>query len=788
MKISWQCLFGYYLLQQSFYLALFGCWQDMSDPDTVSESKKKKIQLKTLNKLKTKIANDGVYYTIIGCIIVANISLFCYGLWYQINAPIIGWSNYILPIGRGCGVTLELNCALILLPMCHSLLTLLRKLPIFVLIIPFDHFRAIHIFLANLIGIASGIHSIAQVLNYITASIIENPSDIWSKGIFSGGISLFVTGISLFFIVFIIILFAIHPIRKRLKFELFFYSHHLFILMYIILLIHGQRGGKFQFWKWFIIPGVLYIIDRLYRLASIHFNRRRCFAVSVKYFENAEVIKLEVPKVFSFKTGQFAEIIIPAISMSQRHPFTIASAPEDETMVFYIKKYGRWTSKLAKMAMNYSNRDKDLRVYIGGPFGAPAQFSCHYDHVVLIGTGIGATPFVSAMKHTNYICNNVKNQNLEPKFYKEESLDWAKEHVQTKEAEALFLSLTQRDENQFEKQETIEMDDFDSLDDKDFNLTDDNLVDSNIDNSPSVQLTRKSKRMRLYNRIYRTFSSLTTYICELWLIKLCILLEALDWIFISKELEFSPITIVTFSILFFVLIIMIIQVIFEIISHGGFKYFYSFKRVISLLDTPCVILLIVFVVFIDLSHRTFPYGVYLLFISLSLLFIILFIRLTLRVGAKNLLQIPSSVSVEFVQNLDFIWVNSTNNDIEWMMDDLLQLEHHQGQCENNCHLSIEKNLFITKEDPIEHDRFNNLSMNKGRPNWSKVIHDISNKIIQNNSLDLQNDSISNGKTIGVFFCGTPVVGDELRQLCMLKTAQLRQTSTPLYFIFHQEVF
>lgn len=61
------------------------------------------------------------------------------------------------------------------------------------------------------------------------------------------------------------------------------------------------------------------------------------------------------------------------------------------------------------------------KVYIDGPYGAASQDHVKYEVVVLIGLGIGATPFISVLKDIgdrvqNSPSNNVINQLLN--FYK----------------------------------------------------------------------------------------------------------------------------------------------------------------------------------------------------------------------------------------------------------------------------------------------------------------------------------------------------------------------------------
>ena len=70
------------------------------------------------------------------------------------------------------------------------------------------------------------------------------------------------------------------------------------------------------------------------------------------------------PKNFKFKAGDYIRIKIPVISLTEYHPFTISSAPENEGKICYfdyikpifnifvdeiwlhIRKNGDWTDKL----------------------------------------------------------------------------------------------------------------------------------------------------------------------------------------------------------------------------------------------------------------------------------------------------------------------------------------------------------------------------------------------------------------------------------------------------------
>ena len=107
---------------------------------------------------------------------------------------------------------------------------------------------------------------------------------------------------------------------------------------------------------------------------------------------------------FSYRPGQYAEINIPEVSKSEWHPFTIASAPCDAAdddeyghVEFFVKSVGKWTDALYRCAEDRTNVISEIG--LRGPFGAPAQNYFEYDHLVVIGSGIGVTPLLSIWKH-----------------------------------------------------------------------------------------------------------------------------------------------------------------------------------------------------------------------------------------------------------------------------------------------------------------------------------------------------------------------------------------------------
>lgn len=92
--------------------------------------------------------------------------------------------------------------------------------------------------------------------------------------------------------------------------------------------------------------------------------------------------------------------MVPSINR-EWHPFTLASAPHEPQLSFYIKALGDWTKSLHaafQARLSDPSTNSPLSVRVRGPFGAPCQQVDGYSRLVLVAGGIGATPFASVCK------------------------------------------------------------------------------------------------------------------------------------------------------------------------------------------------------------------------------------------------------------------------------------------------------------------------------------------------------------------------------------------------------
>jgi hypothetical protein len=72
------------------------------------------------------------------------------------------------------------------------------------------------------------------------------------------------TGVLLFVVMIIIFVFA-HPIIRKKAYKFFWSTHSLYIVLYILCLVHGlaRLTGAPRFWLFFIGPGIIYTLDKV---------------------------------------------------------------------------------------------------------------------------------------------------------------------------------------------------------------------------------------------------------------------------------------------------------------------------------------------------------------------------------------------------------------------------------------------------------------------------------------------------------------------------------------------
>ncbi|KAI9174599.1 hypothetical protein LWI28_019872 [Acer negundo] len=294
--------------------------------------------------------------------------------------------GYCLCTSKGAAETLKFNMALILLPVCRNSITWLRKNRRINSIVPFNDNINFHKLIAGgiVVGvilhggthlacdfprISSSDHSIfrqtiASRFGYHQPSYIQILATTEA-----------ITGIAM--VVLMSIAFSLattwprrqspslpRSVRRITGYNTFWYSHHLFVFVYTLLIVHSMflfltdNLTEKTTWMYIAIPVILYAGERIFRAI----------------------------------------------------------------------RSGFYDVKILKAILNGANEYP--KIYIDGPYGAASQDYIKYDILVMIGLGIGVTPFISIIKDINQV---VGKGSLKTYLYwvtrEQSSFDWFREVI-----------------------------------------------------------------------------------------------------------------------------------------------------------------------------------------------------------------------------------------------------------------------------------------------------------------------------------------------------------------------
>ncbi|GIY32341.1 dual oxidase [Caerostris darwini] len=270
---------------------------------------------------------------------------------------------------RGSAASLSFCYSILLLTMCRNLITKIRELSL-QQFIPLDSHVQFHKIVALTALFFTLIHSVGHYINFYHVSTqpldhlrcltheMQFDSDFkptiafWLFRTITG-----ITGVMLFAIVCIIFIFA-HPKIREKAYSYFWTTHSLYVLLYILCLIHGlaKLTGSPRFWMFFIGPAVIFTLDKIVSLQT-------------KYME-LDIIETEL-------------------------------LPSDVTKNYlsvHVKAQGPWTWKLRNYFDPSNLSDGPLpKIRLEGPYGGGNQDWYKFEVAVMVGGGIGVTPYASIL-------------------------------------------------------------------------------------------------------------------------------------------------------------------------------------------------------------------------------------------------------------------------------------------------------------------------------------------------------------------------------------------------------
>ncbi|XP_054244000.1 NADPH oxidase 5 [Indicator indicator] len=362
-----------------------------------------------------------------------SINLLLFSLAALHHASRGGW----VMVARGCGQCLNFNCTFLAVLMLRRCLTWLRATPL-AKVLPLDQHVVFHQLVGYVVLALAAAHTGAHLANFSRLAQQDGHHAL-TEYLFSalpevGGLggTASQTGLALQGLLAAMLAFSSPCVRRSGHFEVFYWTHLSYISVWTLLILHGPH-----FWKWFVVPGCLFVLEKVQGLAWRRAGGLRIVEVNLLPSKVTHLV-IERPQSFHYKPGDYIYLNIPAIATYEWHPFTISSAPEQqETLWLHIRSLGQWTNKLYEYfqepkcpspepkPLSRSLREKrhqhwvqvgadgaqllgethrlcSVKCYIDGPYGTPARRIFSSEHAVLIGAGIGITPFASILQSIMY--------------------------------------------------------------------------------------------------------------------------------------------------------------------------------------------------------------------------------------------------------------------------------------------------------------------------------------------------------------------------------------------------
>ncbi|XP_032151701.1 NADPH oxidase 4 isoform X2 [Sapajus apella] len=368
-----------------------------------------------------------------------------------------------LCLSRASASVLNLNCSLILLPMCRTLLAYLRgsqKVPSRRTRRLLDKSRTFHITCGVTICIFSGVHVAAHLVNALSFSVNYSEDFVElnaaryrdedpRKLLFTTVPGL--TGVCMVVVLFLMITASTYAIRVS-NYDIFWYTHNLFFVFYMLLMLHVSGGLlKYQTNLDTHPPGCINLNRTSSQNISLpeyfseHFHEPfpEGFSKSEEFAQNTFVkicveeprFQANFPQTWLWISGPLclycAERLYRYIRSNK--PVTIISVishPSDvmeirmvkenfkarpgqcptetkATFGVHLKIVGDWTERFRDLLLPPSSQDSEIlpfiqsrnypKLYIDGPFGSPFEESLNYEVSLCVAGGIGVTPFASIL-------------------------------------------------------------------------------------------------------------------------------------------------------------------------------------------------------------------------------------------------------------------------------------------------------------------------------------------------------------------------------------------------------
>ncbi|XP_016470645.2 ferric reduction oxidase 6-like isoform X1 [Nicotiana tabacum] len=272
--------------------------------------------------------------------------------------------------------------------------------------IPFEHATRYHVWLGHTTMALFSLHGLFYVIGWAMRGCLVEELIQWKNvgvahlpGVISlaAGLLMWVTSL---------------PGVRRNNFELFFYTHQLYVVFVVFLALHV---GDFIF----MMAGAgifLFMLDRFLRFFQ---SRKTVDILSATCFPCGTIeLVLSKPANLHYNALGWMFLQIRELSWLQWHPFSVSSSPLDgkHHLAILIKVLGDWTEKLKGHILNLSveqhemepllQHNRILTASVEGPYGHESPYHLTYENLILVAGGIGISPFLAILSDILHRINN----------------------------------------------------------------------------------------------------------------------------------------------------------------------------------------------------------------------------------------------------------------------------------------------------------------------------------------------------------------------------------------------
>uniref|UniRef100_A0A915PEP6 NAD(P)H oxidase (H2O2-forming) n=1 Tax=Setaria digitata TaxID=48799 RepID=A0A915PEP6_9BILA len=336
-----------------------------------------------------------------------------------------------IAITRGAAASLSFCMGLILTTVCQNVITLLRE-TLVCEYVPLDSAITFHKVVAVVAGFWAALHSVGHCINFyhVATQSQDGLQCLFQEAVFGSnflpsisywfyGTITGITGILLVATMSITYAFSTPAVMKE-AYHAFKITHLLNFLLYALTVLHGlpKLLDSPKFLYYVAGPIALFVIDRIIGMRQQYKELQILNGAILP--SDIIYIQFKRPHSFRFRSGQWVRISCPAFSctFNELHAFSLASAPQASTLELYIKAVGPWTWNLRnEIACSHSSGTPYPVLHLHGPYGGGNQEWRNFELAVLIGGGIGVTPYASILtdlvlektshRHTHIKCEKV---------------------------------------------------------------------------------------------------------------------------------------------------------------------------------------------------------------------------------------------------------------------------------------------------------------------------------------------------------------------------------------------